>query len=236
MIRIENLSKAFKKHQVLKNIDLELENGSVTALIGPNGSGKTTLLKSILGLIQIDSGKIYLNNQILDDDHSENRREIGYMPQKASFPENLSVDYVIEMIQNLRDNPQNLDKELIDLFDFDQEMQKNTGILSGGNRQKLSAIIAFMFNPSVIILDEPTAGLDPVSSRIFKNKILEEKKRGKTIIITSHILADVDELADHMVFILNGSVYIDEKISFIKSKHEESNLEKIVAKVLKEAN
>ena len=188
MIKIKNLTKKFNKFTALQNIDLECKKGHSIAFIGPNGCGKTTLIKCILGLNVVESGDILVNGNSVKNDFLY-REKIGYMPQIGKYPENMTIGQTIKMIQNNRKNIENLDTELLEAFELPKLYDKKMSTLSGGTTQKVSAVLAFMFHPEIIILDEPTAGLDPLASEILKNKIIKERKNGKLIIITSHLLS-----------------------------------------------
>ena len=162
MIRIENINKRFKKLQALDQINASFEKGQVVSLIGPNGSGKTTLIKSILGTVRPDSGKIYVNGSPINGD-PDYRSQIGYMPQIGRYPDNMRVGQLFRMMKNIRKVPDDaLDTELILKFNLNAIFEKPMRTLSGGTRQKVSAALAFYFDPAILILDEPTAGLDPL--------------------------------------------------------------------------
>ena len=179
MIRIENLKKRFKKLQALDDISALFHNGQVISLIGPNGSGKTTLIKTILGMVRPDSGAIYVNGKPINDDPSY-RSQIGYMPQIGRYPDNMKVGQLFRMMKNVRKaQDAQLDTDLLVKFNLVSIFEKPMRTLSGGTRQKVSAALAFYFNPDILILDEPTAGLDPLSSEILKEKIMQEKKKNK---------------------------------------------------------
>lgn len=231
MIRIEGLNKSFGKLHVLKDVNLEIDKAKVTAIIGPNGSGKTTLIKIILGLMKSDSGKILVNGINIKKGVSY-KNCIGSMPQIARFPENLRVGELIEMIQDLRSRKNGVDKELFESFKLNNEINKKLGTLSGGTKQRVNAAIAFLFNPEILILDEPTAGLDPISSSALKDKILKEQKAGKTIIITSHILSDIEELAENLVFILEGKIIYNGTVKGLIEEKGKSNLERTIASLM----
>src|SRR6187401_852450 len=200
MIRVEHINKKFKKLLALNDINAQFEKGQVISLIGPNGSGKTTLIKSILGMVKPDSGKIFFNDEPINGDPSY-RSQIGYMPQIGRYPDNMKVGQLFKMLKNIRNvSEDKLDEELIDKFGLKQIFDKPMRTLSGGTRQKVSAALAFLFDPDVLILDEPTAGLDPVSSEILKAKIIAEKNKGKLVLITSHILSELDELITQVIY------------------------------------
>ncbi len=234
MIQIDGLVKHFGKLEVLKELSLQVNREQVTAIVGHNGSGKTTLIKALLGLVKPGDGRIFLDGQKLNGDSSY-RECIGYMPQMAHFPENLTGAELLTMLKDLRGNPDDLDEELIDLFGMKDELAKRLRTLSGGNRQKVSAVIAFLFNPQLIILDEPTASLDPIASGILKDKILRERDKGKTFILTSHIISEIDALADHIAFLMDGRVYVEGKKEAIQARAGYDNLERAIAHLMKEA-
>ena len=150
MISIVNLEKKFGDLEALKNINLEIEPGKVTAIIGPNGSGKTTLIKSILGLVKPEGGKIFVNNNLVNGDYSY-KKDIGYMPQVARYPENLKVIEVINMIKDLRNSNVEIDNDLLEAFNLKVELNKPFRTLSGGTRQKVSAIIALIHDVLVVL-------------------------------------------------------------------------------------
>jgi Cu-processing system ATP-binding protein len=233
MIRIEHISKKFKKLQALDDINTLFEKGQVISLIGPNGSGKTTLIKSILGMVKADSGKIYFNNELINGDPSY-RSQIGYMPQIGRYPDNMKVGHLFKMLKNIRNVPaEKLDEELIEKFRLKDIYDNPMRTLSGGTRQKVSAALAFLFDPEVLILDEPTAGLDPLSSEILKEKILKEKARHKLIIITSHILSDLDELTTHIMYLQEGKLQFFKEIEQLREDTGELKLGKAIARIMK---
>jgi len=228
MISIKYVNKNFGKLQVLKDINLELERGKSYALIGPNGSGKTTLIKSILGMVIPDHGEIRVNKKDIRQDWMY-RENIGYMPQIGRYPDNMRIGQLIDMMKNIRQKTVHTDDELIEWFELDKMYDKRMHTLSGGTRQKVSAALAFLFDPPVLILDEPTAGLDPISVECLKTKIYNEKKRGKLIIITSHILSDLDELTTDLVYLFEGRVQFDDTIEALKEQTEQTKLSRAIA-------
>lgn len=218
---------------MLKNISLTVKPGKITAIVGPNGSGKTTIIKTILGLVKPDSGDITINGKSIIGEYLY-RKNIGYMPQSASFPENLTVQEVIKMIADLRNEPVEMNSKLIRDLKLNPELIKQIKNLSGGNKQKLSAYLALIFNPSIIILDEPTAGLDPVASSNLKQRILEECSNGKTIILTSHIMSEIEELADNILFLIDGRIVFDGEVKDLIQSSGEHKLEKAIANMMTE--
>ncbi len=231
MISISEISKRFGSIEALKSISLNINDGTITYLVGPNASGKTTLIKSILGMVKPNSGIISIDNERLNGNHSY-RSKIGYMPQVASFPENLTVLEILKMIKNLREEINTYDEELISHFKLEREFNKRIKNLSGGTKQKVNAVIGFLFNPEILILDEPTAGLDPVSSSILKDKIIAENQKGKTVIFTSHILSELEELAQDVIFLLEGEIRFQGTISELIGSTSKHNLERAIASIM----
>lgn len=232
MIKIENLSKKFGNLQALNNVSLQCNKGECIALIGPNGCGKTTLIKTILGMVVPKSGNIYFNNELVVN-NVDYRKHIGYMPQIGHYPENMTIRQIIEMIKNIRQYNLPIDNELLEAYKLESLFNKKMRTLSGGTIQKVSATIAFLFNPSVLILDEPTAGLDPLASEILKEKIIKEKEKGKLILITSHLLSELDDLVSNIIFIQDGNVKFNKKISEIKAITHQPTIAKAVTQILK---
>ena len=233
MVKVKNLYKRFGKQEVLKGINLEITRGKVVSILGPNGSGKTTLIKSILGLVIPTSGEIYVKGESIEKSWHY-RKFIGYMPQVAVFPENLTLKELINMLIDIRKegyNP-NIKDEFIEYFKLQQYMDKKLKNLSGGTKQKVSALITFMFDPEIFFLDEPTVGLDPISSSFLKDKIRQQVEREKLVILTSHIMSEVEELADEIVFLLEGQIYLTGTVKEIIEKSGEKNLERAIAKLM----
>lgn len=232
MIKIVKLEKSFKRLDVLRGVSFEIQRNSITAIIGPNGSGKSTIIKSILGLVKPDGGEMFVKDQKLNGTSSY-KKNIGYMPQAARFPENLKLHELIGMIKDLRHNPSPSDEELFQVFELEKEMSKAVRTLSGGTRQKVNAYIAFLFDPEILILDEPTAGLDPISSSFLKDKILKEKSKGKTIILTSHIMSELEELSEKVVFLLDGTICFEGSVEELRASTGENKLERSIAHIMK---
>lgn len=234
MISIHSLNKRFGKLQALKDIELEFVSGQLISLIGPNGSGKTTLIKSILGLVLPDSGQILIQNiDIRNNDLY--RSDIGYMPQMGRFPENMKVGQLFQLLKSIRPNaPHQLDEDLYHEYHLEELLPKTLRTLSGGTRQKVNATIAFLFNPKILILDEPTAGLDPIASEILKKKIREESKKGKLILITSHVLSDIEDITTHVAYMQEGGVLYYGPIDELRLQTGEKKLGPAIAHLMKQ--
>jgi len=229
-IEIKNLQKSFGKSHVLQGINVSMKAGEVTAIMGPNGSGKSTLMKSILGLVIPDSGEIVIRGSNVVK-HWMYRKDIGYMPQIANYPENISVKELMHMILDVR-HENKMPSELIKLFNLEDALDKKLKELSGGMRQKVNAILALMFETSILIFDEPTVGLDPISRITFKELIIKEKAKGKTILLITHHINEIEELADKIIFMMDGKIYFEGSVSEIKEQQQEQNLENAAAKIL----
>jgi Cu-processing system ATP-binding protein len=232
MISVNNITKRFGKITVLDQLEVSFNKGECIALIGPNGSGKTTLIKSILGMVVPDDGTIMFKDRNIHRDWKY-RSKIGYMPQIGRYPDNMTIGHVIAMMKDIRKHDDTLlDEELIGNFSLEAIKNKRMSTLSGGTRQKVSASLAFLFNSEVLILDEPTAGLDPVSSEILKEKILKERAKGKLIIITSHVLSELDDVVTHVVYMQDGKLKFKKDISVLKAETGEGKLSKAIAKIM----
>ncbi len=231
MISIKNLHKKFGKLVVLDNLDLEITKGGVFAILGPNGSGKTTLIKSFLGMTVPNKGEILFNGESVLKKWKY-RKNINYLPQIANFPANLSVIELINMVKNLRPSETN-HEELIQQLGLKPFLKKKLGNLSGGTKQKVNIVLTFMFDSELIILDEPTTGLDPIALIYLKELIQKEREKGKTILITSHIMSFVEEISDEIVFLLDGKIYFKGTINELKEQTQSISLEASIANLIK---
>ncbi|MFV8271177.1 ABC transporter ATP-binding protein [Flavobacterium sp. GT2N3] len=232
MIEIKNIYKKFGKLEVLNDINLSFRKGECIALIGPNGCGKTTLIKSILGMVIPSKGDILFNEKSILQQFKY-REQIGYMPQIGRYPDYMTVGQIIEMIKKIRNSVQVLDEDLVQAFELEKILNKQMRTLSGGTTQKVSATLAFLFNPEVLILDEPTAGLDPLASEILKDKIIKEKEKGKLILITSHLLSELDDLITQIIYMQDGTVHFHQTIADLLASTNEQKISKAIAKILK---
>lgn len=228
MIIASNVSKRFGKLTALDNVSVTCNRGECIALIGPNGSGKTTFIKSVLGMVVPDGGFITFNGRNIVHDWRY-RELIGYMPQTGRYPDNMTIGQVLDMMKDIRKATKTTDNELIAAFGLDKLLHKRMRTLSGGTRQKVSASLAFLFTPDVLILDEPTAGLDPLSSELLKDKITREKQNGKLVLITSHILSELDDLVTQVIYMQDGRLVFHKGIENLQRETGEIKLSKAVA-------
>jgi Cu-processing system ATP-binding protein len=232
MIEIQAITKRFGKLKALDAVTATFTEGQAVSLIGPNGSGKTTLIKCLLGMSIPNEGKLLFKGTDVTTS-SDYRRDIGYMPQIGRYPDNMRISQIFDMMIDMRKNQTTqLDEELIDAFDLKKQFDKPMRTLSGGTIQKVSACLAFLFDPSVLILDEPTAGLDPLASEILKAKVLKEKNRGKLILMTSHILSDLEDMTTDVMYLQDGKLQFFEPIETLKFLTHENRLARAIAALM----
>lgn len=233
MIVAKKLTKKFRKLTALDDISITFLKGECIALLGPNGSGKTTLIKSLLGMVVPNSGSVFFNNELIAHKWMY-RNHIGYMPQIGRYPENMTIAHIIDMMKDIRkDGGKKHDEELLISFGLTRIMDKKMHTLSGGTTQKVSASLAFLFSPDVLILDEPTAGLDPLSSELLKQKIIKEKQNGKLILITSHVLSELDDLITEASYMHEGKLLFHKKLAALKEETGEQKLSNAIAKIMR---
>lgn len=232
MIELKNISKSFSKTSVLRGVNLTFRKGTCVALIGPNGCGKTTLIKTILGMVVADKGEILFDGKSIHREHVY-RSRIGYMPQIGRYPENMTIGQIIKMITNIRNPSEAVDPFLMTQFNLESIQNKRMRTLSGGTTQKVSATLAFLFNPDVLILDEPTAGLDPLSAEILKEKISCEKEKGKLIIVTSHMLNELDDLVTELVYMQEGNISFHKSINELRTQTGEQKISRAISGMMK---
>jgi Cu-processing system ATP-binding protein len=231
MIEIHDVRKRYGRTTVLDGVNLHIACGRVTAILGHNAAGKTTLIKSILGLTRPDSGTIRVAGHEIDDDGAY-RAGIGYMPQIARFPDNLTGADLFAMMSDLRSDTATRDEELVDRLSLRPHLHTPLRVLSGGTRQKVNVALAFLFSPRLLILDEPTAGLDPVASRVVKDKIAAERARGRTIVLTSHVMSELEELTDDVACLVDGRIRFAGAVRDLRLATRQLSLERAIAHVL----
>lgn len=200
-LQVEDLRKSYGRKTVLRGLNLEAFPGTVSAVLGPNGCGKTTFMRCLLGLHVPDGGVV----RVLGEDTRRGpayRRHIGYMPQVPGFPENLTVKEIARLVETVRNTCPDFSRGK--KLGIDGFLGQKWKTLSGGMKQKVNAVLALAFDAPLLVLDEPTASLDPASRLHLMDALKEEKARGKTILITTHRLDDLWDLADRLVFLREG--------------------------------
>jgi len=230
MIEIKQLRKRFGRQQVLNDISIGFDDKGIIAVLGPNGSGKTTMIKSLLGLVNPDSGEILIHGKNILGENNY-RAEISYLPQVAHFPDYLTIKEFFRFMESLNGPADRKDK-MIKLFNIENEMGKSLRKLSGGTLQKVNIVNCFMYDNPLVILDEPTVGLDPVSMIKLKNFLKEEKERGKLILITTHIMDFAELLADKIIFLLEGNIYFKGSLNLLFRQTQAKTMEQAVARLL----
>ncbi|MCL2522054.1 MAG: ABC transporter ATP-binding protein [Erysipelotrichales bacterium] len=205
VIEINNLTKKFGEFKALDNVNLTINKGEVFGFIGPNGAGKTTTIRTILGILKKTEGEVMVFGKDAWHDAMEIHKKIAYVPGDVNLWPNLTGGEVIDLFTSLQ-GPINLEKKerLIKMFDLDPKKRCRT--YSKGNRQKVALIAAFLSDAQLFILDEPTSGLDPLMEMVFQDCVAEEKKAGKTILLSSHILSEVERLCDRVAIIRSGTI------------------------------
>ena len=231
MIEFKVVHKKYGKLEVLKGVSFTIKDGGIIAILGTNGSGKTTSMKSFLGMVVPTKGDILFNGKSIKNQWAY-REQISYLPQIANFPNNLKVKELIAMIKNIKKLPCK-DQELIELFGLQKHLNKSLGNLSGGTKPKVNLVLTFMVDVPYLVLDEPTSGLDPIAILALKKLILREKEKGKTILITSHILSFIEELSDEILFILEGNIYFRGTPQELLTTTDKENFQEAIAELLK---
>ncbi len=233
LVEIRDLHKVYGARRVLHNVTLDVARGAVTAVVGPNGAGKTTLNKILLGLVRPDRGALRFDGMDMVRE-IRHRERIGYMPQLARFPENFSARDVLTLLTDLRGAAHRRDESLLDAFALPSFMDQPVRSLSGGQRQRLNAAAAFLFSPELLLLDEPTAGLDPLASGILKDKIRNVRDAGRAVLITSHVLSELQELADRVVFLHEGEVRWSGPLPLLLESTGGTTLERAIAELMRQ--
>ena len=219
IIQVENISKFYGAVVGVKDLSLTVEKGEIFGFLGPNGAGKTTTIRLLLQLLYPDKGKIYLFDNLVDRKIITHREKIGYLPGEFSPYRNMSSHQFLNYMAKYRSSPPELREHLIQNFNFrEQDLHQKIKNLSHGNRQKLGLIFALEHNPELIILDEPTIGLDPLMQDAFYEILIELQKNGKTIFLSSHNLPEVEKICHRVAIIREGSLVALETIENLRKK------------------
>lgn len=230
MIEVSGLLKRYDRTQVLKGVSLSIPGAGMSVLVGHNGCGKTTLMKCLLGLARPDGGTVSFGGRAVND--ASVRAGTGYMPQAGRYPSNTTGAEWLRLLAGIRGSePPDRDR-LLDAFALRPELDKPMGTLSGGTTQKLSAVISLMYRPDYLLMDEPTAGLDPVSRIVLKDILLERVKDGCTILLTSHVISEVNDLCNHLVWLQDGIVRFVGTAESVRETTGEPVLERALARLM----
>lgn len=218
MISVKNLKKSFGDIIAVNGVSFDVGENEIVALLGPNGSGKTTTLKAIVGLVIPDEGEIYINGVSSVSAPKEARKFLSFLPQRIYLQENLKVIETLEFFRKIRNLPVERVEYVIEILGLKDMLGKYARELSGGSIQRLGIAIALMPDVPILILDEPTISLDPDGVMRFKSLISSLKKEGKTILFTTHLLNEVDEMADKVGILVSGKLITFESASELKRK------------------
>ena len=217
MIRVDHLTKEYGKFTAVEDVSFEVRQGEVFGLLGPNGSGKTTTMKSMVGLNIPTSGQVLVNGYDVQRNPKEAKQFVSYLPQRVVFPENLTAREVIRFFGSMRKISKKAADEALANARFNGFSDKLVGEFSGGMVQRLGLAVVSMPDAPILLLDEPTANLDPQGVKRFREFVKEQKRRGKTIIFSTHLLSEVEELADRAGIFVGGKLVALEEIENVRN-------------------
>ncbi|TGL56969.1 ABC transporter ATP-binding protein [Leptospira kemamanensis] len=220
MITVQDVSISYgTTNLAVKNVSFSIQSGNIVSIIGPNGSGKSSLIKGILGLVQPKSGSINFQNK------EGKPYTIGYMPQTPRFPANIKVKELISFFKKLETVNETRFENLFNLLDLKHHVDKKIGTLSGGTKQKISILQCFSIQKDLYVIDEPTASLDPYISHLLKNLLIEQKNQGSLVLFSTHILSELQELADRFLLLSEGNILIDDTPKDFLEKNNKANMD-----------
>lgn len=219
MIQVDRLVKRYGKTVAVDAVSLRVKRGEVFALLGPNGSGKTTTMRSIVGLNVPTSGCVLVNGLDVQRFPKETRQLVSYLPQRVVFPETMTGSEIVRFYAKLRKVPQSEVAEGIKRADFNGFSDKRVGEFSGGMIQRLGLTIVSLANAPILLLDEPTANLDPEGVKRFREFVVEQRVAGKTILFSTHLLAEAEQLADRVAIFVSGRLVALESVEALRETH-----------------
>jgi len=217
MIQIDRLVKKYDKFKAVDDISLTIRQGEVYAFLGPNGSGKTTTMKSIVGLVVPTSGRVRVHGMDVHSSPKEARRFMSYLPQRVIFPENVTAREIVRLYARLRNLSKDQADNALSFAQFNGFSDKFVGEFSGGMVQRLGLAVVSLPDTPLLLLDEPTASLDPVGVKRFRDFVLDQKAKGKTIVFSTHLLSEVEQLADRVGIFVGGKLVAEETIDTVRS-------------------
>lgn len=216
MIQVEHFTKRYGKFTAVDDISFEVQRGEVFAFLGPNGSGKTTTMKAMVGLNVPTAGRILVDGLDVHRFPKQAKRQLSYLPQRVVFPENLTAREVVRFYHRVRKLPPALAEATLAQANFNGFSDKLVSEFSGGMVQRLGLVVVSLPDAPVLLLDEPTANLDPAGVKRFREFVLEQKQRGKTIIFSTHLLAEAEQLADRVGIFVSGKLVAQESIANLR--------------------
>jgi len=216
IIETKNLTKYYGDIKGIENLSLQVKKGEIFGFLGPNGAGKTTTIRTLLGLLRPTSGEAYILNKNIEEDIVEIRANVGYIPGELNLYEHLTGRQFLDYFSSLRETNLSLLDELLEIFEL--PLERKIKSYSRGMKQKMGIIQAFMDDPPVVIMDEPTSGLDPLLQQKFYEFLKSEKKKGRTMFFSSHILSEVDKICDRVAIIRDGKLVTLEDVETLKNK------------------
>tara|TARA_Y200000002_G_scaffold191603_1_gene158144 strand:+ start:2633 stop:3346 length:714 start_codon:yes stop_codon:yes gene_type:complete len=225
MIEIKNLTMKYKNGKGVEDINITVDNGEVKGLLGPNGAGKSTTMRSLMGFLNSSEGSLFVEGIDTIENPVEAKEIIGYLPGDPQLPQNLNAKSLFKLGADMRGQSTDYAMELAEKFEL--EVGQSIKELSKGNRQKVAIILSVLHKPKALILDEPTSGLDPFHQRSFFEIVKEFSNNGASILLSSHIISEVEKVADSMAVLRNGvKVYDETYETFLKkAKDDDEDLE-----------
>ncbi len=225
-LHLENVRKEYDGKVAVNNLSLEVPQGVICGIIGPNGAGKTTTIRMIMNIIAPDSGRILFNGREVDDTF---RNRVGYLPEERGLYKKMTLQEVITYLAKLKQYPASKIRERIDPWleriGLVEYKQRKVEQLSKGMAQKLQFITTILHEPDIVILDELFSGLDPVNIELIKGILLEQKRAGKTILFSTHVMEQAEKLCDHLCMISHGQKVIDGKLTDVKARFGKNSLQ-----------
>ncbi len=216
VIETKDLTKYYGKIKGIKHLNFTVKKGEIFGFLGPNGAGKTTTIRTLLGLLKPTSGEAYIFGENINDNIVEIRSKVGYIPGELALYEHLTGRQFLYYFSSLRNTTLPLLDELLQVFEI--PLDRKIKSYSKGMKQKLGIVQAFMDDPELVIMDEPTSSLDPLLQQKFYDFLLSEKKKGRTMFFSSHILSEVDKICDRVAIIRDGNLVALENVETLKSK------------------
>ena len=216
VIETKDLTKYYGEIKGVESLNFSVKKGEIFGFLGPNGAGKTTTIRTLLGYLNKTSGEAYIFGKNIDDNIVEIKREVGYIPGELNIYGHLTGKQFLDFFSSLRHRDMTLLDDLLKIFDL--PLNRKVKGYSKGMKQMLGIIQAFMDDPEIVIMDEPTSGLDPLLQQKFYEFLQKQKKKGKTMFFSSHILSEVDKICDRIAIVKEGELVALEDVETLKSK------------------